>query len=93
MIQRFRWNAYSIIGMLIVHLERDFQNSSHYIQHLLCALISSFASLISADQSRRYIHVQDHDFIKNRFQGLGKSYALLGWWVSEVITSCLSHLV
>ncbi|XP_044499986.1 MLO-like protein 1 [Mangifera indica] len=34
------------------------------------------------DQSRRYIHVQDHDFIKNRFQGLGKSYALLGWWHS-----------
>ncbi|KAK9200399.1 hypothetical protein WN944_015596 [Citrus x changshan-huyou] len=30
-------------------------------------------------QSRRYIQVQDHDFIKNRFQGLGKSYVLMGW--------------
>ncbi|XP_044466925.1 MLO-like protein 1 [Mangifera indica] len=33
-------------------------------------------------QSGRYIHVHDHDFIKNRYQGLGKSYALLGWWSS-----------
>ncbi|TXG72956.1 hypothetical protein EZV62_001535 [Acer yangbiense] len=30
-------------------------------------------------QSSRYTHVQDHDFIKHRFQGLGKSYSLLGW--------------
>ncbi|KAJ0035940.1 hypothetical protein Pint_26487 [Pistacia integerrima] len=33
-------------------------------------------------QSRGYIHVQDHDFIKNRFEGLGNGYALLGWWHS-----------
>ncbi|KAK3204605.1 hypothetical protein Dsin_018651 [Dipteronia sinensis] len=30
-------------------------------------------------QSSRYTHVQDHDFIKHRFQGLGKRYSLLGW--------------
>ncbi|KAL5782045.1 hypothetical protein ACOSP7_007074 [Xanthoceras sorbifolium] len=30
-------------------------------------------------QSTRYTHVQDHDFIKSRFQGLGKIYSLLGW--------------
>ncbi|KAJ0091849.1 hypothetical protein Patl1_27141 [Pistacia atlantica] len=33
-------------------------------------------------QSRIYIHLQDHDFIKNRYEGLGNGYALLGWWHS-----------
>ncbi|KAH7573413.1 hypothetical protein JRO89_XS03G0144700 [Xanthoceras sorbifolium] len=34
---------------------------------------------VDAAQSTRYTHVQDHDFIKSRFQGLGKIYSLLGW--------------
>lgn len=33
----------------------------------------------------KFTHVHEHDFIKSRFRGVGKTHALQGWLVSVYI--------
>ena len=53
------------------------------IQQLLAVVyIFSHENTVFAVLKTNFTQVQDHDFIRNHFLGIGKDSALLGWVVS-----------
>ncbi|KAH9651629.1 MLO-like protein 1 [Citrus sinensis] len=62
----------------LMNLANEFKSSRVYV--FLNILWKQIRLILARylGSNRRYIQVQDHDFINNRFQGLGKSYVLMG---------------
>ena len=45
--------------------------------------LSDYERIIYAVLERKLTNVREHDFVKNRFLGVGKRHAIIGWMVSN----------
>lgn len=72
MIWKLVWTVFSI---------------EHRIHEALCLFRSTslyifqFVNSVGAAQEK-FTHVQEHDFVKDHYWGIGKNYRFMGWLVS-----------